>query len=205
PPPPPPVEAEPVEVAPAPRRPTPRRVARQTAPEPQAAPETAPPPEDAPPPAPVALGGLTLTGAGSGWSVGAGPGGRAGAPSRRGSAMAAAPVAAAPAAPAGPRLVREGDLSRRPRQPSSLASLLDQLYPAGARSRGEEGLARVRVRIGADGRARPMAVAYASAAPFGTACRQLLARSRGWQPGRDEDGNRVDTIIEFPCRFEVRP
>lgn len=196
-----PSREEAVEETPMPRARRTPRVRRESNPAPNDALPDDTPPDDALP-EPLALGGVTLTGQGS-WSAGSGGGPPTpGSSGRRGGALAA--MESTPV-PQGTRLVRLENLSRPPRQPSSLAASLDRLYPPGARQRGERGSARVRLRISADGSARPLSLIAASTPEFGQACRTLLRASRGWRPGRDAEGNAVDTVIEFPCTFEVRP
>lgn len=105
----------------------------------------------------------------------------------------------------GRRLVPLGQLSRPPRQPNDLAVRLERLYPDEARAQGVEGTARVRIRVAAGGTVQSLAVLQATLPAFGRACRRLLHRSQGWRPGLDARGEPVDTLLEFPCRFELRP
>lgn len=207
--PPPAREPTPLEVATDPE-PVRTAVARRPRATPPAPPPTTP---AAPPPAesPADFTGTTLTndGPGEGWATATGNGERMtdpiGAPGAR-----RAPVARTGRpggtgtdlrSPPAPRVVRVGDLARRPRAPD----LNDQLatnYPRNARQQGKPGRAVVRARIEPNGRARVLRVVSESGEQFGVACRRTLDGSR-WDPPRDRQGRPVATELDYTCRFEV--
>ena len=187
--------------APAPSpEPTPRR-ARRTRPVAEETPRA----DLAPTPS---FDGLTLSNANGDWAAPAGTGrsrqGPLGPAGNDRRAQSIGTGEASGTADGPPRLVSVGNLTRRPRQPADLGPALDRLYPRAAREQGIEGRASVRARIGADGRARVVAVLEESYRGFGATCRRLVDRSRGWLPGLDRRGQPVDTLIAFPCRFEIR-
>ncbi|MBZ0236347.1 MAG: energy transducer TonB, partial [Deltaproteobacteria bacterium] len=75
-------------------------------------------------------------------------------------------------------------------------------YPPAARQHGLAGKAVVKARIGADGKARVLAVVSESGDGFGAACRRTLDGTR-WEPPIDQRGRAVDTVLAYTCRFEV--
>jgi hypothetical protein len=180
-------EAEPVAAAPV------RRTAVRAA-RPAEAKKAAPPP-------PVDFTGTTLTGGSDGWASVVGNG-----------ETIAAPVAARPArsvvrdvgparGPADNGVVALADLSRSPQAPDLNARLAEN-YPAAARTAGRAGVAVVRARIGADGRAQVLRVVSESGSGFGAACRATLDGSR-WQAPLDRGGRPVATELSYTCRFQV--
>ena len=190
-------------------------------PRPEAPPE--PPPEETPPepppPAeetPVAFDGVVLTnegeGSGAGWAVQQasgedreGPIGPPGVPTgRRRRGVQGGTVGGTGTGPPAPRVVEATNLSRRPTPPSDLNRLLERNYPRRARQQGIEGVARVRVRIGADGRVRVLGNISETWEGFGEACAQTVRQAGGWRPPLGPAGQPVATIVPFRCTFQMR-
>jgi protein TonB len=207
--PPPPPATPPPAVAKAPAAPPTQRAPRT--PKPVARPAT-PPAEEAPAPPPAApppadFTGTTLTNdSGAAWTAATGNGeamdGPVGAP-RAEKATEDKPRAPSRAGKgsSGPPVVALGDLSKPPRAPN-LDDALVHHYPAAARQKGIAGKAVVKARISADGKARVLDVVSESYDGFGAACRRTLDGSR-WEPPRDREGQAVDTVLTYTCRFEV--
>ena len=103
---------------------------------------------------------------------------------------------------AGPPVVGEGDLSRRPSAPD-LTAVLARAYPDDARKKGISGKAVVRARIMPDGHVVEMAMLSESARGFGAACQNTL-RDSIWSPPLDRGARAVSTYINYTCRFEVQ-
>jgi periplasmic protein TonB len=89
-----------------------------------------------------------------------------------------------------------------PPRPPSLDAALATNYPAAARAAGINGRARVRVRVGADGRVVALRVVSESAPGFGHACAASLRTSR-WEPALARNGRAITTDVIFTCAFEV--
>jgi protein TonB len=106
----------------------------------------------------------------------------------------------------GAQLVALRDLSSPPSTPSHerLAELIRTLYPAELRRLAIEGSARVRLRIGADGRVSRVRMRTESHEGFGAACVHVLEEAGAWGQPRDRDGNTVATEVNFDCNFLLR-
>ena len=106
----------------------------------------------------------------------------------------------------GPQLVALRDLSQPPAAPSHerLAELIRTLYPAELRRLSIEGSARVRLRIGSDGRVSRVRTRAESHAGFGDACVHVLEEAGAWARPLDRDGNPVATEVNFDCNFLLR-
>jgi protein TonB len=178
-------------------------------------PEDAPPPEE-PPPAEETVAdftGETLTNEdGPAWNSAVGNGaaidapiGRPGAEvtgrSRRGVAEGTVGGTGDPDAPV---IVPVADLSRAPSfDEGRLRTLVRDAYPRRLRDLGIEGVARVRIRVRADGRVQPLAVVTESDEGFGEACRRSLRAAGRFDPPLDRAGRQVDTITTFRCAFTL--
>ena len=204
-------EVQPPEPEPIVERPEPRPEPRLREP----TPDDAPPPEE-PPPAEETIAdftGETLTNDdGPAWNSAVGSGapieapiGRPGAQvtgrNRRG--VEGGTVGATGAEDA-PQIVAIADLSRAPTfDEGRLRELLVRNYPTRARDLGIEGVARVRIRVRADGRVQPLAVVTESYDGFGEACRRTLRAAERFDPPLDRAGRQVDTITTFRCTFSM--
>jgi len=106
----------------------------------------------------------------------------------------------------GTQLVALRDLSAPPAAPSSdrLAELIRTRYPADLRRLSIEGNARVRLRIGADGRVSRVRMRSESHEGFGAACVHVLEEAGAWGQPRDREGNAVATEVNFDCNFLLR-
>ncbi|MEM9190008.1 MAG: energy transducer TonB [Myxococcota bacterium] len=174
-------------------RPAPRRAAAE--PEPAASTEPPAPAE------PIAFDQVMTGGAGS-FSVPVGEGversGRV-RPTRR--VVREEPVPTG--SPTGTGVVPLADLSERPQQPAGIRGRLQANYPTNARAQGIAGRASVRLRVQPNGAVRVIQVLNASAPEFGEACRRSLEGHGRWQPGRDDGGRAVATVVRFNCDFTV--
>lgn len=110
--------------------------------------------------------------------------------------------ASAKTAPAEPRMVPVGSLSRRPGAPG-LDAELERNYPIEARRSGISGSAKLRVQILSDGRVARVERLSESHAGFGDACAKTVRAAR-WEAPLDADGRAVATEIVYVCKFEVR-
>jgi protein TonB len=70
------------------------------------------------------------------------------------------------------------------------------------RERGIEGLVRLRVLVGADGRAREVKLGASSGWRLFDEAALAQARGCRFQPAR-EDGVAVDSWVEYPVRFAL--
>lgn len=174
----------------------------------------APPPENAPPPPPAEetiadFSGTTLVGEGEGgWvsAVGSGapmdkPIGKAGAVvtgrNREG-------VAGGVPGGTGVKVVPLADLSRKPQAPSqdALNAALERSYPKAARQQGIEGVARIKIRVMANGKLQTLATVSETYPGFGDACRTSLSDLR-FEPALDKQGQPVTTEVPYTCEFRV--
>lgn len=209
-----PVEApEPEAPAPEPKEielPPPKPPPPKAKPDPR--PEAVPPPEEEPAPLKETVAdfsNMTLSNEGSSsWNVQpssgkeasgpiAGPGvntGRAregrmdGAPEGKGESEA----------------VKLSDLGRHPEQARGLDDLVEKHYPPTLKRQGVEGVARVRVRIGADGKLKVLRILTATDPLFGEACKRSLSESPPWRPALDKKGQPASTEAPFKCEYIVR-
>ena len=199
----PPEAPPPVTLSPEPPPPQPRPVAKApptAAPEPVAPEPAAVEPE---PRVPELTGATLVSDQAAAWSAPPGSGAARDAPIRAGlSRSQAAPVVPArPALAATPEAIPLARLGRPP-VPPALESVLRRNYPASARSQGQSGEAKVRVRIEPTGHVRTADITLESAAGFGEACRRTLLSSR-WTAPLDRGGRAVATWITYRCKFRV--
>lgn len=96
------------------------------------------------------------------------------------------------------------DLGRHPQQARGLDALVEKHYPPTLKRQGVEGIARVRIRIGADGQLSVLRVLSASDPLFGEACKRSLRESPPWEPALDKGGNPAITEAPFKCEYIVR-
>jgi protein TonB len=75
-------------------------------------------------------------------------------------------------------------------------------HPAILRERGIEGLVRLRVLVGADGRARDVQLGASSGWRLFDEAALAQARGCRYRPAR-EDGVAVDSWVEYPVRFAL--
>jgi outer membrane biosynthesis protein TonB len=104
----------------------------------------------------------------------------------------------------GPRVVGEAELSRRPKPPSAdvLNAALERHFPRSARDQGIEGVARIKVRILANGAVQPLATLSESYPGFAEACKASM-RDQSWTPGLDAKGQPVATDVPYRCEFTI--
>ena len=205
-PPPPKVEAPPP--PPPPKEPEKPKEVRRAEPKAEEPPPEAPPPE-APPPEEVAdFTGTTLTAEGpGGWSTRVGTGGAIKGPVGK---IGKAPTdpngqAAAKAVPVGPRVVAVENLSRKPKPPAGMDTLLEQHFPRRARMQGVEGKAVMRLRVLPNGRLTQIHVVeeFPANFDFGNACRETLEHAPPFEPPLDRDGVPVAADIKYTCSYVV--
>lgn len=184
-------------------RPARRVAARASAP---ARPVNPSPPPEAETPADFTGVTLTNQGPGASWSSATGNGGAMNGPvGRPGARVTRRQVDGDPESSgrgAGPPVVGEGDLSRRPLAPD-LTGVLARAYPEDARKKGIAGKAVIRAQILPDGHVAGMWSVSESASGFGVACRRAL-RDSIWSPPLDRSAHPVSTLINYTCRFEVQ-
>ncbi len=183
-------------------RPARTAAAKITAPPPPAS--AAPPPEAE---TPADFTGVTMTndGPGAGWSSATGNGQTMNGPvGRPGARVTRRNVDGDGSSNhhAGPPVVGEGDLSRRPAAPD-LTDVLARAYPSDARKKGISGKSVIRARIMPNGRVTEMVTLSESTSGFGAACQKTL-RDSIWVPPLDRDARAVSTFINYTCRFEVQ-
>lgn len=104
----------------------------------------------------------------------------------------------------GVRVLKESDLSRRPKPPSSdvLNAALERHYPKSARQQGIEGVARIKIRVLASGKVQPLATVSETYPGFAEACKASV-RENDWAPGLDQGAQPGATDIEFKCEFLI--
>lgn len=100
-----------------------------------------------------------------------------------------------------PSFVPVSQLSRLP-NPPNLAELLQRNYPSAARRQGQSGEAKVRARIGPNGRVEQAKVIFETSDGFGRACHNTLIGSH-WSSPRDAKGKRVATWVNYRCKFRI--
>jgi len=200
-----PVAPDPEPVKPAPQ---PKVAAAEPKEPPPPAPENAPPP----PPAEETIAdfsGTTLVGEGEGgWvsAVGSGapmdkPIGKAGAivtgQNREG-------VQGGVVGGTGLKIVPLSDLTRKPQAPAQdvLNLALERSYPRTARQQGIEGVARIKIRVLANGKLQTLATVSETYPGFGEACRTSL-RDLRFEPALDQKGQPVATEVPYICEFRV--
>lgn len=198
-------ETEP-EPEPKPRKSRPRRLTRLRKPKPVPEPKEEPPSASE---APVDFTGVTLTAKGrSSWTTAVGSGspirepvGRIGQVTGRDRQGISGGIIGGTGKP---RVLRPGDLSRRPRAPSNLDRLLEKHYPGRARTQGIEGRAVVRVRILPSGKLGTLSLKRETGRyGFGAACIATLRAGGRWKPALDHQGRPGIYEVDFPCTFEV--
>lgn len=219
PPPPPEPEPEPEPEAPPPEPEPPPPVRPRERPQMPSPPPEAPP--DEPPPAAEEqiedFTGETLTNdTGEAWASAVGSGAPMDAPiggptgvvtGRHREGVAGGEIGGTgTSAEAGPRLVAMRDLSQPPAAPSRdrLTELIRRYYPTELRNLSIEGSARVRLRIGADGRVSRVRTRSETHEGFGAACIQVLQEAGNWDRPLDREGNPVATEVSFDCNFSLR-
>lgn len=107
----------------------------------------------------------------------------------------------------GTRLVAVRDLSVLPQPPPNtrIQELIQRFYPPDLRRLAVEGDARVRLRIGTDGRITRVRSTRETEPGFGDACVRALTEAGAWPAGgRDREGNPAATEVNFDCEFRVR-
>jgi outer membrane biosynthesis protein TonB len=209
--------------------PAPEPAAEPQAPEPEPAPEpvkirppkeAAPKPvEKAPPPSkePAAaaeealadLTGTTLTGeSAGGWASAVGSGAAMDGPIGKINAAATgrerAGIKGGVIGGSGTRVVSEADLSRRPQPPADdlLNAALERNYPKSAKQQGIEGVARIKLRVLANGKLQPLGTVSETHPGFADACKASV-RDTSWGPGLDRARQPVATDIVYKCEFSV--
>lgn len=200
-------EPEPEPVKPEPVKPAPKVVA----PLPKDAPPPPPSPEP-PAPAPETLAdfsGTTLVGEGEGgWVSAVGSGAAMDKPIGKAGAVVTgrerAGVAGGVVGGTGLKVVAAADLSRKPGQPAQelLDDALVRSYPKAARQQGIEGVARIRIRVLANGKVQTLATLSETYPGFGDACRTSV-RDLRFEPGLDQQGQPVATEVPYSCEFRV--
>ncbi|MBX3247624.1 MAG: hypothetical protein KF901_10645 [Myxococcales bacterium] len=212
-------EPEPEPVAPTPPPPTPP----PPRPEPRERPAPEPPPraEEPPPrPEPLDLTGLTLTSESGSFAVAGGDGtdreGPIGPPPSRtvprgtrdgveggtgggGDAEGTGP----------PRIYAPESLARAPQAPRDaidrLRACQQQNYPSEARAQGISHTVRGRMVVEADGSLSAIRIGRdRTGLGFDEVCRRCLGEQRGWEAGRDRQGNAVRSYQPVFCEFSVR-
>ena len=175
--------------------------------EPEPTPEEPEKPAEAPQEEVADFTGTTLTAeGGGGWSTEVGSGGALKGPvGKIGRAQPGPVQQAAKAVTAGPRVVAVGSLSRKPKPPTGLDTLLEQNYPQRARMQGVEGRVVIKLRILPNGRVGEMDVVeeFPKSFEFAAACRKTLHEAPPFVPGLDQGGAAVATDIKFNCDFVV--
>lgn len=166
------------------------------------------------PPAPAEetladFSGTTLTSEGTGgWASAVGSGAAMNGPIGKPNAVVTgrdrAGVEGGVVGATGPRVVGEAELSRRPKPPSAdvLNAALERHFPRGARDQGIEGVARIKVRILANGTVQPLATLSESYPGFAEACKASM-RDQSWTPGLDAKGQPVATDVPYRCEFTI--
>jgi protein TonB len=84
-----------------------------------------------------------------------------------------------------------------------LAALIATCYPSAARRRGEEGRARVRIVVGANGRASSWALAEGTGISRLDSALDCVVRRLQFEPGH-RDGRAVDAEVQLPIVFRLR-
>lgn len=194
-------EPEPVKVVKAPREAAPRPVekADPKTPEPPAAAEET-----------IAdFSGTTLTGEGAGgWASAVGNNqamtGPIGKPNVAVTGRNRPGVEGGVVGGTGVRVVSESDLTRRPNPPNGdlLNAALERNYPKSAKQQGIEGVARIKLRVLANGKVQALATISETYPGFAEACKTAM-RDMSWTPGLDQAGQPVATDIPFKCEFLI--
>jgi outer membrane biosynthesis protein TonB len=104
----------------------------------------------------------------------------------------------------GTRVVSEADLSRRPQPPAAdeLDAALERNYPKSAKQQGIEGVARIKLRVLANGKLQALGTVSETHPGFGDACKASV-RDTSWGPGLDRKHQPVATDIIYKCEFSV--
>lgn len=109
-------------------------------------------------------------------------------------ATAAAPAPAAPVAPSGPPVVTNPRFRRTPTPPD---------YPLVARERGITGTALIRALVGTDGETREVRLHRSSGHDILDGAALAAVRRWSFEPS-SRDGQRIESWIEVPIRFQLR-
>jgi outer membrane biosynthesis protein TonB len=153
--------------------------------------------------------GTTLTSeATGGWASAVGSGAAMNAPIGKANAQVTgrdrAGVQGGVVGGSGLRVVGEAELTRRPKPPDQdvLNAALEKHYPRGARDQGIEGVARIKVRVLANGAVQPLATLSESYPGFAEACKASM-RNQSWTPALDSRGQPVATDLPYKCDFAI--